>query len=178
MVMNMMKIKIIAAALCLTGCSYIMDSLDRAIGAQSSSFSINASYTPGSPGHLDVSWGNQEVDDKEFGGYEVYMILEPWDEFGTYHVIAARHQLVPVFGSDFFVKLTSLGNRGTHSESIYVSPAQLGGTGEYYVRVGVITMDERDKNSGGGYYSDSFKPDYDDHSSIHSISGYKAVYIH
>jgi hypothetical protein len=178
MVINIMRIKIIAAALCLTGCSYAMDYLDRSINKQSS-FSINASYTPGSPGNLKVSWESQAIDDDEFAGYEVYMILKPWDEYGTYHVIAARYPLVS--GPDFFqLESSLLANRSTHKVNISVSPSDLGGAGEYYVRVGVIAMDENGKDSNGNtvYYDKTSPTDYEDHSSIDSISGYQAVDIY
>ncbi|MCL2025860.1 MAG: hypothetical protein FWG92_03540 [Leptospirales bacterium] len=170
-----MKTQIICLAICflVTGCSYGMDWLEAAL-MERASFSIDVSYNSG---NLTVSWSESPSDDKSFGGYEIYMILQPWNEFGTYEVIAARHSLYSS-SSHFFRHDIFLGNSSQKSITIPVTmsdlTSKLGGKGEYYVRVGIIAMDKKDKET---YYSATIPYDYNNYSSIDKISGYKAVYI-
>ena len=161
----------ICLALCFlfTGCSYGMDWFE-ALLMERSSFSINVSYNAG---NLKITWSENppEINDG-FAGYEVYMIPERWNEFGTYEVIAARYDLHP---AHFFSLKSELGIRTTRSVTIYVPSSSLEGEGEYYVRLGIITMDSKDKDT---YYDAGIPDEYKNHSSLLKISGYKAVYIH
>ena len=155
----------------LIGCSYAMDRFE-GLMTERSGFSINTDYKAG---RLEISW-SEEPSDKDFAGYEVYMIPEPWNEYGTYEVIAARYNLHPVhFFCNDIILMSRLGSRSTKYVSIPVLPSQLKGEGEYYVRVGIITMDQ-DSNTKNPYPVN--EPNYKQHSSLESISGYKPVYIY
>ena len=170
-----MKIKMICltAIFLLTGCSYGMDMLERAI-TDRASFSINAAYDSG---NLKISWSESPSSDC-FAGYEVYIIPEPWNEYGTYEVMAARYTIssAPFFDTTPGV-LDLLGKPETKSVNINVSPFvnPNGYRDEYYVRLGIIKMYKDDSD-------ECIKPDSRDkyirHSSLDKISGYKAVSIY
>ena len=174
MIGEYMKVRMICLTICFlfTGCSYGMDMLEGAI-TDRASFSINASYDSG---YLRISW-SASPSEECFAGYEVYMIPEPWNEFGTYEVIAARYTLYPS-SSRFFRTMPELGTRSTRYVNIPVSKSDLRyGEGEYYVRFGIIKMDKEDKDDSEACYPvDS--ANYINNSSLDKISGYKAVYIY
>ncbi|MCL2155966.1 MAG: hypothetical protein FWH53_09905 [Leptospirales bacterium] len=154
----------------LTGCSYEMDMVERAI-TDRASFSIDADYNKYS-NTLTISW-SVIPSEEGFGGYEVYIIPEAWNEFGTYEVIAARHTL-----SSKCQSIYSLGTRTIRSVNITVDPSNLDGEGEYYVRLGIVKMAVKDSDADPKiYYIGSDSDDYNKHSSVDKISGYKAVYI-
>ena len=142
-------------------------------------FSIDVSFEKVSPtsGNLKVSWSENPSNNDSFAGYEIYMVLQPWNEYGTYEVIAARYNLYS--SSHFFNLNSSLGIASTKSITIPVSSSdlddKLGGPGEYYVRVGIIAMEKKDKDS---YYSASNPIEYEEHSSLEKISGYTPVDIY
>ena len=168
-----MKMKIIFLTICFLsiGCSYVMDSFEGAI-MNRASFSIDAYYDE-SAGLLNISWTETVSGEEGFAGYEVYMILEPWNEFGTYEVIAARFNL-QTSSSRFFQTIGSLGSSDTNSVRINVSPTYLNGEGEYYVRLGFIQIG-KDENDN---YRTVNRYNYINYSSLSKISGYQAVYIH
>ena len=171
-----MKVRMIFLIICflLTGCSYGMDMIEGAI-TERASFSINASYQSG---QLTISWSESPpAPDKGFGGYEVYIIPEAWNEYGTYEVIAARHNL---FSPNFcYVSGFVLGNSNTRSVSFPLSKFDLDGKGgEYYVRLGIIKMYVEDSDADPKkYYDGSNYIEYINYSTIDKISGYKVVYI-
>ena len=168
-----MKVRMIFLTICflLTGCSYGMDMIERSM-TDRASFSIDASYNSG---QLTIKW-SESPSAEGFGGYEVYIIPEAWNEYGTYEVIAARHYLytLPFFSN------STLGDPATRSVSFSISKSDLDGKGgEYYVRLGIIKMNVKDSNTEPKtYYDKSNSSEYINHSSIDKISGYKAVYIY
>ena len=158
----------------LTGCSYAMDWFEGLI-MERASFSISADYDPiPATNNLHIKW-SESPSAKGFAGYEVYMIPEPWNEHGTYEVIAARYDLYPS-SSHFFQQISGLGSSITKDVYITVSPSDLQGPGEYYVRVGIIRMEKKDSKNDI-YYDATISSEYKDHSDLESISGYKPVYI-
>jgi hypothetical protein len=166
--MRILKILNLIICFTITGCSYSMDMLEGSL-TNRANFSIAASYDE-DENILDISW-TKSVSEEGFAGYEIYMILEPWNEFGTYEVIAASFDINP--SGHFFRRIGSLGVRDTRSVSIRVTPQDLNGEGEYHVRLGIIKMakDENDE-----YYPVTYN-NYIRHSRLGSRSGYKTVYI-
>jgi len=154
----------------ITGCSYVTETLEKD-GSTRAKFSIKASYDA-STNYLTISWSPKEVGER-FAGYEVYMILEPWNEFGTYQVIAACYNINPK--AHFFREISWLGSPYITSVQIPVTPEDLNGEGEYYVRLGIISITSKDKD--GNYYPSTFE-NYVKYSRSTSISGYQAVHIY
>jgi len=164
-----MKVRMICLTICLlfTGCSYTMDWFETLM-TDRADFSIDVSYKSGK---LSISW-SEDPSGKDFAGYEVYMIPEPWNEYGVYEVIAAQYKLYS--SSHFFYSRIFLGSSSTKKVKIPVSASQLKGPGEYYVRVGIIKMNY-DSNTKKPYPVNELN--YKNHSDLDRISGYKAVYI-
>ena len=164
----MVKIKYLIAALCLllSSCSYLAEFTSK-FGETVSSFSIDASYDSMTE-KLTVSWKEVPSEDG-FAGYEVYISERRWDEFGTFVVIAAKVLTPPLSSRSYFTQISSLGIKTTKSVVLTISPLQLNGPGEYYVKVAVIQ-----------YKYDSDTKTYDttySKSSISAISGNEAVYL-
>jgi hypothetical protein len=173
MIGKYMKIKMICLTICflLTGCSYGMDTLE-GIMTNRSDFSINVSYDSTTK-NLKISW-SESPSTEGFGGYEVYMISEPWNEFGTYEVIAARYNLYPS-SLYFFITKIELGSPTTKNVEIDVSSlVNPGFRDEYYVRLGIIKMKKDDSDN---YYPVNMT-NYINYSSLDKISGYKAADIY
>ena len=166
-----MKVQIICLTLCflLAGCSYTMDFFESVIMSRAG-FSISASYDK-STNSLNIAW-SENANQDSFAGFEVYMIPQPWNEFGTYEVIAAPYNIQS--SPRFFREISSLSSSYTKDVSITVSPSDLNGEGEYYVRLGIIG---RGMDEDGNYYIMN-TDNYEKHTSISQISGYQPVYIH
>jgi hypothetical protein len=170
-----MKVKILCLSICFlfTGCSYGMDMLERSM-TNRADFSINVSYNSGTK-ILEISW-SESPSTESFAGYEVYMIMEPWNEYGTYEVIAARYDLYPPSSSHFFIQKSELENLTTKNVQINVSTLiNPGFRYEYYVRLGII---KKRKDENDDYYPINNQSDYINHTSLDKISGYKAVSIY
>ena len=172
-----MKTKIICLIIFLmmcfsiTGCSYVMDSVEGGLTGRAS-FSINASYME-KDGTLLISWTKSITGEnvESFAGYEVYIITKPWDEFGTYELLAAPYNISP---QSFFRVVNALGFPHTQTAVIPVLPSDLNGVGEYYVRVGII---KRKKDEDDNYYVMNVD-NYKKYTFLSSVSGYQAVYIY
>jgi len=146
-----------------------MDMIERAM-TNRADFSIDASYYSGK---LKISW-SENPSAEGFAGYEVYIIPERWNEYGTYEVITAPYKIstAPFFFWNSAIE-TLLKNRLTKSVEIPVSTSSLNGEGEYYVRLGIIKMKKDDDDE---YYIVN-ETNYKSHSTLDKISGYKPVYI-
>jgi hypothetical protein len=156
-----------------------MDSIEGAITGRAS-FSINVYYEK-SAGSLNVSWTESIVGDdiESFAGYEVYIIPKPWDEFGTYELVAAPYD---ISSSRFFRTIGSLGLYYTKFVSIAVPLSSLNGEGEYYVRLGIIKREKEKVKDEDGNETYRYYPmnryNYENHTFLSRISGYQPVYIY
>ncbi len=146
----------------LTGCSYVSDMIEGAI-SQRSSFSAEAAYD-GSD--VTVTWDAADSD-SDFAGFEIYRTSQPNDEYSTYITVADRFLY------------TSDGLDSTSTVSFTYNAADVESKpGKYFYRVGVIYWDDpvEDRDVEHGYIGDP-ETDYNDHTSIESISGYAEVTI-
>jgi len=174
MIGEIMKTKIICLLIIcflITGCSYVMDSVE-GILTNRASFSINAFYVK-EDGTLLISWTESLTGEslESFAGYEVYIITKPWDEFGTYELLAAPYNISP---QSFFRVVGALGSPYTRTAVIPVLPSDLNGDGEYYVRLGII---KRKKDEDDNYYVMNVE-NYRIYTSLSRISGYQPVSIY
>ena len=167
-----MKILCLIMCFLITGCSYVMNSLEEGLTSRAG-FSINVSYDK-STNYLNISWPGTTTEEG-FAGYEIYMIPTPWNEFGTYDVIAAHYDIQS--STRFFRRISSLGDIASRTASIRMTSADLEGEGEYYVRVGIIKMTKDKDSEDNEYYPVTFT-NYIEHSVLSSISGYRPVYIY
>ncbi len=166
----------------LISCSYGIDMLEGAL-TERASFSIEAEHDGAST--LTVSW--EETAPEHFAGWEIYMTIEPWNEYSEYKVIAASEYTALSLPSWItFNDNSSLAADSSRGASISVEvPSDPDMRGEYYVRAAIITFDEKPEDEWSDpetpeYYGDGENPRYDDyvnHTSVDSVSGFCPVMI-
>lgn len=154
-------------SLTITGCSYVTDMIEAAI-SERASFSITAEYNAG---QVIIRWDNPDSSDY-FAGVEIYRTSIPDDEYSDYETVADR----------FYTGYSSLGT--PINTCIDLAPPS--GSGKtYFYRIGIIHWNEpeADRNEEHGYLEPwdasgtNIETNYDNHTTIDSISGYAKVVI-
>ncbi len=171
---NIFYIALMITAATLSGCSYGMDLVEGAI-TNRAAFSIDATYN--GTDTVTVTWDETSSSD-QFAGYEVYMTRYAWDEYGNYEVVAANIDISDSL-PDIVVSFTTI---AASPALIAVLPDSTN-EGEYYFRVALYKFDKKPKSEWSDpdvpeYYGDTLPADYEDHTSLISVSGFAAVDIY
>lgn len=129
----------VMAFVSLTGCSYVMDSVEGAI-TKRSSFSVDVKRS-GNTFTLDWSKDFPSIDEEAFAGYEVYITERPDDEYSGYKILLSGHSANPGdLGYD-----PALQNSSTRNVTFTYDVSALSGN-TYFFRVGVIYWSETDQS--------------------------------
>lgn len=131
---NRLLISIFAIALTtLNACSYAVDMVERAI-TKRASFSIEAVYN--GDGTVTLRW--DKTGGNNFAGFEIYMTIEPDNEYAGYAVVGAAY---PISTSNLFKQDNNL-QFSTCSYFTTNNVKTIMGVGRYFFRVGIIEWDE------------------------------------
>jgi len=121
--------------LSISGCSYVMDSVEGAI-TKRSSFPVDVKRAGNL---LTVDWSKDapSIDNEAFAGYEIYITEDADDEYAGYTLLLSGHSGNPgTAGYD-----ASLQNESTRSVSFTYDVSSFSGD-TYFFRVGVINWSE------------------------------------
>ncbi|MCX7678540.1 MAG: hypothetical protein N2316_04915 [Spirochaetes bacterium] len=146
---NLAILLLIIALIALSACSYSVDIVERAI-TKRASFSIVA--TRNSDGSITIQWNKTGGDN--FAGYEIYITIEPDNEYIGYAVIGAPYAISTsnLFRVDSTLQY-SIAQAFTMNSAHVSNLIASNGKGRYFFRVGIIAWDDdEDKRNGENGY--------------------------